>query len=527
MVQGRRAALVDLRDGTRAFRTVLIVDDSPEDSASHRRFLERSEDPIYEVLEEHSGEAGLKTCFERLPDCVLLDFSMNDMQGIEFLQRLTAGDDGPICPVVMLTGGIQEATAVQAMKAGAHDYLVKGRVSREALTLAIESAIERATLRRQVRETQARLRSALDTMLDSFAIFSAVRDETGALTDLRVDYANDRVCEEAGIQREKLLGRPVSEVLPMQLQPERFGVYSEVIRDGMPRAQEIVQRAGGHSGLDAEIEIAWDVRVSKLDDGVSVAWRDITEHKRADEYVYRMNGILERKVEERTSELKEMVHELEGFTYSVAHDLRSPLRAIIATSRIVLEEAGGKLTEEHLHMLKRQAVNAERLGILIDDLLRLSRISRQELAPKAVDVSSMAREIIAELTPRAILPTFVIQAGLWVSADPILFRLALLNLIENAAKFSPNGGRIDIGGYVDADGDRSVIYVRDQGIGFDMQYAHKLFAPFERLHRESEFPGTGIGLANVQRIIQRHGGMVWAESMPGMGATFYVSLPRS
>lgn len=503
------------------FRTVLIVDDSPEDRDSHRRFLERSEDPFYEVLEAPSGEAGLKICFERLPDCVLLDFSMNDMQGIEFLQRLSAGGDEPICPVVMLTGGLQEATAVQAMKAGAHDYLVKGRVSREAMTLAIESAIEKSTLRRQVRETQVRLRSALDTMLDCFAIFSALRNEAGEIVDLRVDYANDRVCKEAGISRAKIIGCLASDVLPTHLQPERFGLYADAIRDGLPRAQEIVLR---EDGPESPIESAWDVRVTKLDDGVSVAWREITEHKQADEYVYRLNAILERKVEERTSELKEMVHELEGFTYSVAHDLRAPLRAIIATSRIVLDESSEHLSEEHMRMLTRQAVNAERLGILIDDLLRLSRISRQELAPTPVDVSTMAHEIIDELTPRTVRPVFLVQPELWVSADPTLFRLALLNLIENAAKFSPNGGRIDIGGY--SEGDRSVIYVRDQGIGFDMQYAHKLFAPFERLHRESEFPGTGIGLANVQRIIQRHGGIVWAESIPGMGATFYLSLPK-
>jgi len=507
-------------------RTILIVDDSPEDRVAHRRFLERAEDARYDVLEEELGEAGILACSAKRPDCVLLDYSLPDMMGLEFLQRLTAANGGtPPCAVVVLTGATDEGMAVQALKSGAHDYLVKGRVTREALRIAIDSAIEKAFLQRQVLETQARLRSALDTMLDCFAVLRAMRDANGEVVDFLVDYANDQVCAEAKLDRREVVGRSIVDILPDHRRPELYDEYVRVVETGEAVAQEVVIHDPETPGDYPEVLQAWDVRVTRVDDGVAVAWRDITEHKSAESYVYRLNQILEQRVEERTVALRDSVRELEGFTYTVSHDLRAPLRAIIATSNILLEEAGETLEEDHRALLQRQATNAQRLGVLIDDLLRLARISRQEMRMRPVDVTAAACEVIQELMshqPNQGLE-FIVQPELKVHGDEILVRLALLNLIGNAAKFSPKGGTITIGGY--PDGNKVVLYVRDQGIGFDMQYAHKLFAPFERLHRETEFPGTGIGLANVHRIVQRHGGTVWAESTPGRGATFYLTMP--
>ncbi|RYG47886.1 PAS domain S-box protein [bacterium] len=242
--------------------------------------------------------------------------------------------------------------------------------------------------------------------------------------------------------------------------------------------------------------------------------QDVTEDKRNEE-------ALESAVAKRTKELEEANRELEGFTYTVSHDLRAPLRSIIANSRMLLEDAPPELSDENRAMLDRQAVNAKRLGDLIDDLLRLSRIGRQEMRFETVDMTELAREVIDEIEARE--PdrlVFELRQGMHAYGDPRLLRFVWLNLLENAAKFSPPGSTVSAG--EDGEG----FFVKDQGIGFDPEYAHKLFKPFERLVRDDQFPGTGIGLANVKRIVERHGGEAWAIGEPGKGATFRFRLPE-
>jgi signal transduction histidine kinase len=223
---------------------------------------------------------------------------------------------------------------------------------------------------------------------------------------------------------------------------------------------------------------------------------------------------LERRVEERTAELQRLNEEAEGFSYTIAHDLRSPLRAIVSTSRILLEDHRDELSIGAVAELERQATCATRLATLIDDLLRLSRLSREQMKPVAFDLSELVQEVAESLHCEEIS----IQPGMTAFGDPLLIRLAMLNLLENACKFSPEGGTIS----VHREGDTYV--VADRGIGFSEAYAEKIFKPFERLVNETSFPGTGIGLANVKRIIERHGGRIWAESEPGQGARFYFQL---
>jgi PAS domain S-box-containing protein len=241
--------------------------------------------------------------------------------------------------------------------------------------------------------------------------------------------------------------------------------------------------------------------------------RDLTDRKL-------MEQELERRVLERTAELRAANQEMEGFTYSVSHDLRAPLRAIVATSHILLEETARKLNSEEVQLLKRQASNANKMATLIDDLLRLSRIGRQEMIVDFVDISEMAQSISKDMSGRQV----DVQSGIKVKGDAKLLQLVLENLLSNAYKFSPDGGPIVVGKSETAEG--TVVYIRDAGIGFDMAYVDKLFLPFERLEVDDRFPGTGIGLANVKRIIERHGGQVWAHSDgQGKGATFSFRLP--
>jgi signal transduction histidine kinase len=234
------------------------------------------------------------------------------------------------------------------------------------------------------------------------------------------------------------------------------------------------------------------------------------------------NEDLENRVTERTAELQRINAEAEGFSYTISHDLRAPLRAIIGTSMMLLEDFGDDIPEDAKHQLKRQANAANRLGALIDDLLHLSRLSRQEMQLIDFNLTEMAEAVAKDLRARSAAGncTFDIEPGLVGHGDPLLVQFVLMNLMENACKFSPRGGAIRVGRSPDG-----AFFVQDDGIGFDMSYANKLFMPFERLVRDDQFPGTGIGLANVRRIIERHGGKVWAESTPGHGATFRFSLP--
>ncbi len=235
----------------------------------------------------------------------------------------------------------------------------------------------------------------------------------------------------------------------------------------------------------------------------------------------------ERLLKQRSEELAAANRELEAFAYSVSHDLRAPLRAIDGFSQALLEDYGERLDGPGLDYLRRVRAASQRMAALIDDLLQLSRLTRAPLQPRVLDISSMARDILAELQEQQSgrHVQVEIQPGLQVWGDPGLLRTALQNLLDNAWKYTSKtaNARIEVG-CEEADAGK-VFYVRDNGAGFDMRYADKLFGPFQRLHHPSEYEGTGIGLATVQRIIHRHGGHIWAESSPGQGATFYFSLP--
>ena len=235
---------------------------------------------------------------------------------------------------------------------------------------------------------------------------------------------------------------------------------------------------------------------------------------------------LEIRVDERTAELAAANKELESFSYSVSHDLRAPLRGIDGFSLALEEDYGGKLDDAAKTHLHRVRAAAQRMGVLIDDLLNLSRLSRLEMERESVDLSLMARAVVSELvrTDESRQIEWLIEDGIHASADPRLLRVVLDNLLGNAWKYTSRHprARIEFGSQQSAG--CTVFFVKDDGAGFDPAYSEKLFGAFQRLHGAAEFPGTGVGLATVQRIIRRHGGTIWAESAVEKGATFYFTL---
>jgi len=239
-----------------------------------------------------------------------------------------------------------------------------------------------------------------------------------------------------------------------------------------------------------------------------------------------LNADLELRIRERTRQLEEANKDLESFAYSVSHDLRAPLRAIDGFSQTVLEDYAPLLDDAGRFAIERIRANAIRMGRLIDDMLHLARISHGELSPGPTDLGALAGQIVAELReqqPDRNLDVRIAES-LVADVDPDFTRIALANLLSNAFKFTGNqtAPRIDFAS--ETQGDEVVYYVRDNGAGFDMAYADQIFRPFERLHSQDDFPGTGIGLATVQRVIRRHGGRIWADAAVGRGATFFFTL---
>lgn len=250
------------------------------------------------------------------------------------------------------------------------------------------------------------------------------------------------------------------------------------------------------------------------------------QREQVEEELRKHRDHLEELVAERTTSLERVNKELEAFSYSISHDLRAPLRHINGFSQALLEEYGDKLNDNGKDYLHRVRTASRRMGELIDDLLSLSRITREEMQRQPVNLSALANDIATQLKkdqPDRVVQ-FDIQEGQTVQGDARLLRIALENLLGNAWKYTSKkaSARIEFG-CTENDGEQ-VYYVRDDGVGFDMKYAHKLFGSFQRLHQDDEFPGSGIGLATVARIIHRHGGRVWAEAEVNKAATFYFTL---
>jgi signal transduction histidine kinase len=353
---------------------------------------------------------------------------------------------------------------------------------------------------------RAQLTSAIN---ETFTQMTAEEDRLAAIRRLAID---------AGLKRSTyflIFGFSSAFVLS--------GICFLILRGEM-RKRSAVQREleSAQAGLEVRVE----ARTQDLRAANQALQSQIEERKRVEAQVQQLNALLEVRVEQRTVELTEAVRELDAFCYTVAHDLRAPLRHIDGFARILENEFQSQLQGDAHRYLSRVVDGVNQMGHLIDDLLELSRIGRKKLSLRSVRTQDMVERIIGNfrVMPEARSVEWRVEPLPDLNCDAALFEVVLTNLISNAVKFTRDSRpRLIQFGTVESDGSHS-FFIRDNGVGFDPKYADKLFGVFQRLHRQEDFPGTGIGLATVQRIVQRHGGMIRAEGELGKGATFYFTM---
>jgi PAS domain S-box-containing protein len=324
-----------------------------------------------------------------------------------------------------------------------------------------------------------------------------------------------------GWSREQLLARPYLDFVHPE---DREATLAEA--SGLSRGLETFSFTNRYLCADGSYRwLLWKASPDPDRRRIYAAARDVTENRLAEEEIEKLN----RELKQRVGELASLNQELEAFSYSVSHDLRAPLRHIDGFTRLLGRHAGAGLDEKGRHYLATIEDSVRQMGSLIDELLAFSRLGREEIRSASVDLQAIAREAIREVerdtNGRDV--RWTVGALPPITGDASLLRQVFVNLLSNALKYTrPRAvSSIEVGS-VPADSDEVVCFVRDNGVGFDMKYSDKLFGVFQRLHRAEEFEGTGIGLANVRRVIQRHGGRTWAEGTVDGGATFYFSLPR-
>ncbi|HET7831486.1 MAG TPA: PAS domain S-box protein [Gallionella sp.] len=381
---------------------------------------------------------------------------------------------------------------------------------------AARNITERKRTEQELRATSLYARSLIEASLDPLVTISA----DGKVTDV-----NEATVEVTGVPRKLLIGSDFSSYFT-EPDKARSG-YQEVFAKGFVTDYPLAIRHASGKVTD----VLYNASVYRNErgevTGVFAAARDITERKRAEEELRRYHEHLEELVRERTSELEAANKDLEGFAYSVSHDLRTPLRAIDGFSRILLEDYPDKLDDEGKRLLNVVRDNTSRMSHLIDDILQFSRTGRAEMTMAEIDMEALAHTVFEELQPVVDSPNLQLEIGHLPPAlgDRAMLRQVFANLLSNAIKFSraKETPRIEVGSATAEN--ETVYFVKDNGVGFDMQYVGKLFGVFQRLHGINEFEGTGIGLAIVKRIITRHGGRVWAEGKLDEGATIYFALP--
>jgi PAS domain S-box-containing protein len=488
---------------------VLVVEDNPDMNV----FIHDILSAHYRVATAANGREGLEKAGALRPDVIVTDMMMPYMSGEDMVIQLQANVDTARIPVILLTAKVDAKLSIRLLKEGLRDSLSKPFSAEELL---------------------ARVARLIDTHRQSERVRLELASIVESTPDAIMGLNLEGVITSWNRGAEKLYGYTSTEMVGQRgiiLAPEehrgRSAVMIKRLLDGETPDPVEVQHVDKQGDLiDVSVSVSLIRSAAGEPIGVSAISRDITERKRAEATILELNADLEQRVLERTAQLETANKELESFGYSVSHDLRAPLRTIDGFSEMLEEDCGESLDDVGKSHIKRIRNAAGRMGQLIDDLLSLSRLSRQELVRQEVDVSFLAKEVASFLQAgdRTRTVSFVVEDGARAEGDASLIRAVLENLLGNAWKFTgeKEGAVIEFG-HKQVEGE-TVYFVRDNGAGFDPDFKAKLFTAFQRLHSQSRFPGSGIGLATVERVVSRHGGRVWAEGEEGVGATFYFTL---
>ena len=403
------------------------------------------------------------------------------------------------------------------------------------LVLAIMTVIAAAMVREQKRWRDKEAQAACTAQSSLQALAQRERDMRLVMNNVPAGicafdgwicrFANAHLAAYCGFSEQGIVGRHLSEVLGETNYPLAKPFVERALA-GQPvyyRGPHPSPAAAGHHmmfSLVPQVGEAGEVK------GFYGLFFDVTKQEQGRIEIERLNRDLDQRVKDRTAELTAANRELESFAYSISHDLRAPLRGIDGFSQMTLEEYGDRLDEQGRGYLERVRAAAQRMGHLIDEILELSRVSRLAMRRERVDLGRLAAEVLEEMRlaapGRAVEVSFA--ADCLAQGDPRLLRVLLQNLLENAWKYTRKTAHARIEFGRETAGGETAYFVKDNGVGFDMNYADRLFAPFQRLHDPKEFEGSGIGLATVARVVHRHGGRVWAEAEPGQGATLRFTL---
>lgn len=516
------------------FPGILVADDSPTSLQFLTSFLTEQG---YSVHPACDGEQVLEFVRTSIPDLILLDVRMPGLDGFEVCRRLKGDERTRSIPVIFISVLEDVRDKVRGFEVGAIDYITKpfqpGEVRARIrthlrlheLTEQLEQEIvERRRTEQRLQESEERLQLTLEATGVGIWDWDVPKDLWYASPEyyaqLGYEPRTDPGDREEWLERvhpddQALVRERIQGVLAQHVEDHQYEARLRAA-DGTYRWMMVRGFCVAHD-RDGNVTRMLGIRV------------DITDRKQAEDEIRKLNEQLEARVIERTAQLEASSKELETFVYSVSHDLRTPLRAIDGYRGLLERRMDGALDDESRRYMEVISRAATRMGMLIDDLLSFSRMGRFEMAKQPVDLGRLVQATIEELSPDAVgrevhwkIPVLPMVFG-----DRLMLRIVLVNLLANALKFTrPRPvAEIEIGCRDEAD--ETVILVRDNGVGFDMQYEDKLFGVFQRLHGVDEFEGTGIGLANVRRIVQRHGGRCWAEGKVDAGATFYFSLPRA
>ena len=500
---------------------ILMIDDSEDDANLIREALENGGyHAITEVVD--SAKDMLAAMETKTWDVITSDHGMPRFNAPEALKL--ASQTKPLVPFIIVSGEIDLNLAVSLMRNGAKDYITKTELSR--LVPVIERELHEVMLRKEIQKiesalkrSETRYRRLFETAEDGILILDAM---TGQILDV-----NPFLIKIMGYSKDDFLGKMLWHIGFFHDEEESKRAFIELQEKGYIRYENLPLETSSGKKISVEFVsntyMVNDIKVAQCN------IRDISEHLKDEKEINKLNSELEQRVKERTQQLEVLNKELEAFSYSVSHDLRAPLRRIVTYLESLKDDIATKKGLRSNELIDKIGNNTQRMEQLIGALLDLSHLTRQPVEHTIVDLSKMSHQIAKELQQsqpdRKVV--FTIADGIKVKGDAQLLRSVMENLLGNSWKYTSKNANATIQfGTMQQDFGSDAYFVKDDGAGFDMAYADKLFGAFQRLHSDKEFPGIGIGLATVQRIISRHKGRVWAESVLGVSTVFCFTLGK-